>query len=139
MATIEAAPQLLRLGKDLQHASSFVHAVVDELVPIDLPHPAIPVLGLDSEDTAWADHGVVDVPRLPPVIHVFEAVDELEAEWLQHSQQIGDHALAPVSLQDVAARLTAAQIAADHSCSDDIVLYRIKRMRLWQRYVSYAA
>lgn len=41
--------------------------------------------------------------------------------------------------QDVAARLTAAQIAVDHSCSDDIVVYRIKRMRLWQRYATYAA
>jgi Zn-dependent peptidase ImmA (M78 family) len=40
---------------------------------------------------------------------------------------------------EVAARRNAEQIAADHGCSDDIVLYRIKRMRLWQRYVGYAA
>jgi Zn-dependent peptidase ImmA (M78 family) len=41
--------------------------------------------------------------------------------------------------RDVAARLTAAEIAAAHACSDDIVVYRIKRMRLWQRYGQYAA
>lgn len=40
---------------------------------------------------------------------------------------------------DVAAKRTAEQIAADHACSKDIVVYRIKRMRLWQRYVRYAA
>jgi Zn-dependent peptidase ImmA (M78 family) len=41
--------------------------------------------------------------------------------------------------RDVAAELTAAEIAAAHACSDDIVVYRIKRMRLWQRYERYAA
>jgi Zn-dependent peptidase ImmA (M78 family) len=41
--------------------------------------------------------------------------------------------------RDVAALLTAAEIAATHECSDDIVVYRIKRMRLWQRYERYAA
>jgi Zn-dependent peptidase ImmA (M78 family) len=40
---------------------------------------------------------------------------------------------------DVAAKLTADEIAAVHRCSDDIVIYRIKRMRLWQRYERYAA
>lgn len=40
---------------------------------------------------------------------------------------------------DVAAMRTADQIAADHACSDDIVVYRIKRMRLWKRYERYAA
>jgi hypothetical protein len=41
--------------------------------------------------------------------------------------------------QDVTAKRTADEIAAEHSCSDDIVIYRIKRMRLWQRYEHYAA
>ena len=41
--------------------------------------------------------------------------------------------------RDVAAQLTAEDIAAVHDCSDDIVIYRIKRMRLWQRYERYAA
>jgi len=41
--------------------------------------------------------------------------------------------------QDVTAKRTADEIAAEHSCSDDIVIYRIKRMRLWQRYERYAA
>jgi Zn-dependent peptidase ImmA (M78 family) len=41
--------------------------------------------------------------------------------------------------RDVAAHLTADEIAAEHDCSDDIVVYRIKRMRLWQRYELYAA
>ena len=41
--------------------------------------------------------------------------------------------------RDVAAKRTADEIAAEHGCSDDIVVYRIKRMRLWQRYERYAA
>jgi hypothetical protein len=41
--------------------------------------------------------------------------------------------------QDVTAKRTADEIAAEHSCSDDIVIYRIKRIRLWQRYERYAA
>jgi Zn-dependent peptidase ImmA (M78 family) len=41
--------------------------------------------------------------------------------------------------RDVSAQLTAEEIASDHRCSDDIVLYRIKRMRLWQRYANYVA
>lgn len=41
--------------------------------------------------------------------------------------------------RDVAAKCSAAEIAAAHSCSEDLVVYRIKRMRLWQRYEGYAA
>jgi Zn-dependent peptidase ImmA (M78 family) len=41
--------------------------------------------------------------------------------------------------REVAAQRTADEIAGAHSCSDDIVIYRIKRMRLWQRYGRYAA
>jgi len=41
--------------------------------------------------------------------------------------------------RDVAAHRSAEEIAAVHACSDDIVVYRIKRMRLWQRYERYAA
>jgi hypothetical protein len=41
--------------------------------------------------------------------------------------------------RDVAAKRTADEIALEHRCSDDIVIYRIKRMRLWQRYERYAA
>jgi Zn-dependent peptidase ImmA (M78 family) len=40
---------------------------------------------------------------------------------------------------DVAAKLTALEIAEVHGCSEDLVVYRIKRMRLWQRYEKYAA
>ena len=35
--------------------------------------------------------------------------------------------------------LTTAQIAQEHGCSEDLVAYRIRRMRLWKRYLSYAA
>jgi Zn-dependent peptidase ImmA (M78 family) len=41
--------------------------------------------------------------------------------------------------QDVAAKLTALEIAEIHGCSEELVVYRIKRMRLWQRYEGYAA
>jgi Zn-dependent peptidase ImmA (M78 family) len=41
--------------------------------------------------------------------------------------------------RDVAAKRTADEIAAVHRCSEDIVVYRIKRMRLWQRYERYVA
>ena len=41
--------------------------------------------------------------------------------------------------RDVAAKCSAGEIAAAHSCSEDLVVYRIKRMRLWQRYERYAA
>jgi Zn-dependent peptidase ImmA (M78 family) len=41
--------------------------------------------------------------------------------------------------RDVAEQRTAKEIAAEHGCSDDIVIYRIKRMRLWKRYDRYAA
>ena len=41
--------------------------------------------------------------------------------------------------QDVAAQLTADEIAEIHGCSEELVVYRIKRMRLWQRYGKYAA
>lgn len=39
--------------------------------------------------------------------------------------------------RDVADRLRAAEIADAHGCSEDLVVYRIKRMRLWQRYEKY--
>ena len=41
--------------------------------------------------------------------------------------------------QDVASKLTAEEIAETHGCSEELVIYRIKRMRLWQRYEKYAA
>jgi Zn-dependent peptidase ImmA (M78 family) len=40
---------------------------------------------------------------------------------------------------DIAEKRTASEIAAAHRCSEELVIYRIKRMRLWQRYESYAA
>ncbi len=40
---------------------------------------------------------------------------------------------------DIANRCSAGEIAASHGCSEELVIYRIKRMRLWQRYESYAA
>jgi hypothetical protein len=36
-------------------------------------------------------------------------------------------------------RLPARTIAAHHRCSEDFVIYRIKRLRLWQKYERYAA
>jgi IrrE N-terminal-like domain len=41
--------------------------------------------------------------------------------------------------RDVAAKRTASDIASEHSCSTDLVVYRIKRLRLWSRYAAYAA
>ena len=41
--------------------------------------------------------------------------------------------------RDVADQRSAAEIAAAHGCSNELVVYRIKRMRLWQRYERYAA
>jgi Zn-dependent peptidase ImmA (M78 family) len=41
--------------------------------------------------------------------------------------------------RDVGEERMATEIAAAHSCSEDLVVYRIKRMRLWQRYERYAA
>jgi Zn-dependent peptidase ImmA (M78 family) len=41
--------------------------------------------------------------------------------------------------RDVAERRTASEIADAHGCSEELVVYRIKRMRLWQRYEKYAA
>lgn len=41
--------------------------------------------------------------------------------------------------QDVAAKRTASEIADAHGCSEELVIYRIKRMRLYQRYQGYAA
>jgi len=40
--------------------------------------------------------------------------------------------------RDVGAHRSAAEIAREHGCSGDLVIYRIKRMRLWRRYESYA-
>jgi|tagenome__1003787_1003787.scaffolds.fasta_scaffold20950681_5 Zn-dependent peptidase ImmA (M78 family) len=40
---------------------------------------------------------------------------------------------------DVAAELSASRIATIHGCSEQLVTYRIKRMRLWKRYSAYAA
>jgi Zn-dependent peptidase ImmA (M78 family) len=41
--------------------------------------------------------------------------------------------------RDVKARMAAQEIADAHGCSEELVVYRIKRMRLWQRYEKYAA
>jgi Zn-dependent peptidase ImmA (M78 family) len=41
--------------------------------------------------------------------------------------------------RDVGEKRTATEIAAAHGCSEELVVYRIKRMRLWQRYEKYAA
>lgn len=40
--------------------------------------------------------------------------------------------------RDVGEKRTASEIANDHGCSEELVVYRIKRMRLWKRYESYA-
>jgi len=40
--------------------------------------------------------------------------------------------------RDVGEKRTASEIATDHGCSEELVIYRIKRMRLWKRYESYA-
>lgn len=34
--------------------------------------------------------------------------------------------------------LLISQIADEHGCSDELVTYRVRRMRLWNRYQSYA-
>jgi Zn-dependent peptidase ImmA (M78 family) len=34
---------------------------------------------------------------------------------------------------------SATEIATTHGCSEELVVYRIKRLRLWQRYERYAA
>jgi Zn-dependent peptidase ImmA (M78 family) len=41
--------------------------------------------------------------------------------------------------RDVAEKRSANEIAAVHGCSEELVIYRIKRMRLWNRYEKYAA
>ncbi len=41
--------------------------------------------------------------------------------------------------REVDQKRLAHEVAADHGCSDDLVIYRIKRMRLWKRYESYAS
>jgi Zn-dependent peptidase ImmA (M78 family) len=41
--------------------------------------------------------------------------------------------------RDVGEKRTADEIAAEHGCSKELVVYRIKRMRLWRRYERYAA
>lgn len=41
--------------------------------------------------------------------------------------------------RDVSEKRNASEIAAAHGCSEELVVYRIKRMRLWQRYEKYAA
>lgn len=35
-------------------------------------------------------------------------------------------------------KLLISQIAEEHGCSDELVTYRVRRMRLWNRYQSYA-
>jgi Zn-dependent peptidase ImmA (M78 family) len=40
---------------------------------------------------------------------------------------------------DVNEQRSADEIASIHGCSEELVVYRIKRMRLWQRYEKYAA
>jgi Zn-dependent peptidase ImmA (M78 family) len=41
--------------------------------------------------------------------------------------------------RDVGEKRTAAEIARVHGCSEELVVYRIKRMRLWSRYEGYAS
>jgi Zn-dependent peptidase ImmA (M78 family) len=41
--------------------------------------------------------------------------------------------------RDVGTKCSAIEIANVHGCSEELVVYRIKRMRLWQRYERYAA
>jgi len=41
--------------------------------------------------------------------------------------------------QDVAEEGRRGRSQVLHGCSDDLVVYRIKGMRLWQRYERYAA
>jgi hypothetical protein len=40
--------------------------------------------------------------------------------------------------RDVGENRTASEIATDHGCSEELVIYCMKRMRLWQRYEKYA-
>jgi Zn-dependent peptidase ImmA (M78 family) len=41
--------------------------------------------------------------------------------------------------RDVGETRSATEIAVAHGCSEELAVYRIKRMRLWQRYERYAA
>jgi IrrE N-terminal-like domain len=41
--------------------------------------------------------------------------------------------------RDVAEKRSAREIATAHGCSEELVIYRTKRMRLWHRYEKYAA
>jgi Zn-dependent peptidase ImmA (M78 family) len=36
-------------------------------------------------------------------------------------------------------QLLAAEIADTHGCSEQLAIYRIRRMRLWNRYAAYAS
>jgi Zn-dependent peptidase ImmA (M78 family) len=65
----------------------------------------------------------------------FDASQEAEA------YDLGSAILLPKERiqRDVGRQTPAIEIADAHQCSADLVVYRIKRMRLWHRYSRYAA
>lgn len=63
-------------------------------------------------------------------------MEELAHHLLRHKPCSNATDPLPASLSG---RTTAEEIAATHGCSEKLVTYRIKRMRLWQRYEKYAA
>jgi Zn-dependent peptidase ImmA (M78 family) len=81
----------------------------------------------------------------PCSIAVNPETEILERSYKKHQEDeaydLGAAILLPKERiqRDVAALRTAAEIAVAHACSEDIVVYRIKRMRLWHRYERYAA
>jgi len=63
-------------------------------------------------------------------------------QWQEHeAYDLGSAILLPKERiqRDVAERYHASEIAEVHGCSEELVTYRIKRMRLWNRYTGYAA
>lgn len=73
-------------------------------------------------------------PRTGIVERTYDRAQETEA------YDLGAAILLPKERiqQDVAEKRTAEEIADLHGCSEELVVYRIKRMRLWQRYEGYA-
>lgn len=75
-------------------------------------------------------------PRLGIVRRSFDRSQEAEA------YDLGAALLLPkerIQLDIKEHQLLVREIADAHGCSEQIVGYRIKRMRLWDRYMSYAA
>lgn len=75
-------------------------------------------------------------PELGIVRRSFDRAQENEA------YDLGAALLLPkerVQLDIKDRRLLVGAIADAHGCSEQLVAYRIKRMRLWDRYTSYAA